>query len=53
MHDGTVRTTQEVRQVNGLKKNQLSLGQLDLGCKTYVETGILEIVRGALAMMKA
>ena len=54
MHDGTVRTTQEVRHVNGLKKNQLSLGQLDnLGYKTYVENWILEIVRGALTIMKA
>ncbi|GKC33375.1 gag-pol polyprotein, partial [Tanacetum coccineum] len=34
MHDGTVRTIQDVRHVKGLKKNLLSLGQLDdLGCK--------------------
>ncbi|GJZ08373.1 gag-pol polyprotein [Tanacetum coccineum] len=34
MHDGTVRTIRDVRHVEGLKKNLLSLGQLDdLGCK--------------------
>ncbi|GKA75957.1 retrovirus-related pol polyprotein from transposon TNT 1-94 [Tanacetum coccineum] len=34
MHDGTVRTIRDVRHVKGLKKNLLSLGQLDdLGCK--------------------
>ncbi|KAI9198938.1 hypothetical protein LWI28_024753 [Acer negundo] len=33
MHDGTIRTIYEVRHVKGLKKNLLSLGQLDdLGC---------------------
>ncbi|GJT41412.1 gag-pol polyprotein [Tanacetum coccineum] len=34
MHDGTLRTIRDVRHVEGLKKNLLSLGQLDdLGCK--------------------
>ncbi|GKA25380.1 retrovirus-related pol polyprotein from transposon TNT 1-94 [Tanacetum coccineum] len=34
MHDGTVHTIRDVRHVEGLKKNLLSLGQLDdLGCK--------------------
>ncbi|GKF57837.1 gag-pol polyprotein, partial [Tanacetum coccineum] len=38
MHDGTVRTIRYVRHVEGLKKNQLSLGQLDdLGCKLKEE----------------
>ncbi|TXG58849.1 hypothetical protein EZV62_016678 [Acer yangbiense] len=54
MHDGTIRSIQEVRHVKGLKKNLLSLGQLDdLGCKTQIENGILKIVRGALVVMKA
>lgn len=36
MHDGTVRKIQGVRHVNGLKKNLLSIGQLDdLGCKIH------------------
>ncbi|TXG51680.1 hypothetical protein EZV62_024204 [Acer yangbiense] len=44
----------EVRHVKGLKKNLLSLGQLDdLGCKTQIENGILKIVRGVLMVMKA
>ena len=29
MFDGTIRTIGEVRHVNGLKKNLLSLGQID------------------------
>lgn len=54
MFDGTVRTIQEVRHVKGLRKNLLSVGQLDdLGCKTHVENGIMKIVRGALVVMKA
>ena len=54
MHDGTVRTIQGVRHVKGLKKNLLSLGQIDdLGCKTHIENGIMKIVKGALVVMKA
>lgn len=54
MYDGTIHTIQEVRHVRGLKKNLLSIGQLDdLGCKTHVEGGILKVVRGALVVMKA
>ncbi|TXG73741.1 hypothetical protein EZV62_002320 [Acer yangbiense] len=54
MHGGTIRTIQEVRHMKGLKKNLLSLGQLDnLGCKTQIENEILQIVRGALVVMKA
>ena len=45
MSDDTIRTTQEVIHVNGLKRNLLSLGQIDsLGCKTHVENGIMTIV---------
>ncbi|KAH9659018.1 hypothetical protein KPL70_023705 [Citrus sinensis] len=54
MFDGTIRTIGEVRHVNGLKKNLLSLGQIDNhGCKTHVENGIMKIVKGALVLMKA
>ncbi|KAH9779098.1 Integrase catalytic domain-containing protein [Citrus sinensis] len=54
MFDGTIRTIGEVRHVNGLKKNLLSLGQIDNhGCKTHVENGIIKIVKGALVLMKA
>ena len=38
MYDGIICTIQGVRHVTGLKKNLLSLGQLDdLGCKTRIE----------------
>ncbi|KAH9779421.1 hypothetical protein KPL71_007705 [Citrus sinensis] len=52
--DGTIRTIGEVRHVNGLKKNLLSLGQMDShGYKTHVENGIMKIVKGALVLMNA
>ncbi|KAH9647635.1 hypothetical protein KPL70_025262 [Citrus sinensis] len=54
MFDGTIRTIGEVRHVKGLKKNLLSLGQMDShGYKTHVENGIMKIVKGALVLMKA
>ncbi|KAH9753878.1 Integrase catalytic domain-containing protein [Citrus sinensis] len=54
MFDGTIRTIEEVRHVNGLKKNILSLGQMDShGYKTHVENEIMKIVKGALVLMKA
>ncbi|KAH9685636.1 Integrase catalytic domain-containing protein [Citrus sinensis] len=54
MFDGTIRTIGEVRHVNDLKKNLLSLGQIDSHwCKTHVENGIMKIVKGAFVLMKA
>nr|KYP42748.1 Retrovirus-related Pol polyprotein from transposon TNT 1-94 [Cajanus cajan] len=54
MYDGTIRTIQGVRHVKGLKKNLLSIGQLDdLKCKIHVEGGILKVVKGNLVVMKA
>ena len=54
MYDGIIRTIQEVRHVVGLKKNLLSLGQLDdLGCKTRIEKTVLKIIKGALVVLKA
>ena len=54
MYDGIIRTIQGVRHVTGLKKNLLSLGQLDdLGCKTHIEKGVLKIIKGALVVLKA
>nr|GEV50093.1 retrovirus-related Pol polyprotein from transposon TNT 1-94 [Tanacetum cinerariifolium] len=42
MYDGTVRTIRDVRHVEGLKKNKLSIGQLDdLGCKILVKRKLL------------
>ena len=38
MYDGIIRIIQGVRHVTGLKKNLLSLEELDdLGCKTRIE----------------
>ena len=54
MFDGTVRTIKKVQHVNGLKKNLLSLGQIDnLGCKTHIENMIMKIARGTLVLIKA
>ncbi|KAH9658914.1 retrovirus-related pol polyprotein from transposon TNT 1-94-like protein [Citrus sinensis] len=54
MFNGTIRTTGEVRHVNGLKKNLLSLGQMDSHrYKIHVENEIMKIVKGALVLMKA
>lgn len=40
--------------MKGLKKNLLSIRQLDdLRCRTYIEGGILKVMRGALVVMKA
>ena len=53
MYDGTVRTIQGVRHVKGLKKNLLSIEQLDnLRCKTHIEGGILKVLKGALVVIK-
>ena len=53
MFDGTIHTIQKVRHVNGLKKNLVSLGQIDShGCKSHVENEIIKIVKGALVLMK-
>ncbi|GJX23727.1 retrovirus-related pol polyprotein from transposon TNT 1-94 [Tanacetum coccineum] len=53
MHDGTVRTIRDVRHVEGLKKNLLSLGQLDdLGCKVEIQDKIMKIIKGALVLMR-
>ena len=53
MFDDTIRTIREVRHVKGLKKNLLSLGQMDShGYKTHVENEIMKIVKGAFVLMK-
>ena len=54
MYDGSIQTIQEVRHVAGLKKNLLSLGQLDSsGYKFVGGDGVLKILKGALVIMKA
>jgi len=53
MYDGTICTLQGVRHVKGLKKNLLSIRQLDdLGYKTHIEGGILKVLKGVLVVMK-
>ena len=40
--------------MTGLKKNLLSLGQLDdLGCKTCIKKRVLKIIKRALVVLKA
>lgn len=52
-YDGTIRIVREVWHVEGLKKNLLSLGQLDeLDCKIVIEKGIMKVIQGALVLMK-
>nr|GEV55424.1 Gag-Pol polyprotein [Tanacetum cinerariifolium] len=53
MHDGTVHSIRDVRYVKGPKKNLLSLQQLDdLGCKVEIQKKIMQIIKGALVLMK-
>ena len=53
MFDGRIRIIGEVRHVNDLKKNLLSLGQTDsYGYKTHVENEIMKIVKYALVLIK-
>ncbi|GKA47032.1 gag-pol polyprotein [Tanacetum coccineum] len=53
VHDGTVHTIWDMRHVEGLKKNLLSLGQLDdLSCKVEIQNKIMKIIKGALVLMK-
>ncbi|GJS32085.1 retrovirus-related pol polyprotein from transposon TNT 1-94 [Tanacetum coccineum] len=53
MHDGIVRTIRDVRHVEGLKNNLLSLGQLDdLGCKVEIQNKIMKVIKGVLVLMK-
>ena len=52
-HNSTVRTIREVQHVEGLRKNLLSLGQMDkLDCKIVVEKWIMKVIRKALVLMK-
>jgi len=54
MLDGSICKLQGVRHVKGLRKNLLSIGQLnELGFKTHIEGGILKVIKGALVVMRA
>ncbi|GJZ52427.1 gag-pol polyprotein [Tanacetum coccineum] len=50
---GIVRLFGRLRYVEGLKKNLLSLGQLDdLVCKVEIQDKIMKIIKGALVLMR-
>ena len=52
--DGVIRTIMKVQHVKDLKKNLLSMGQLnDLGYEFHGKRGILKVIKGALIVMKA
>lgn len=53
MFNGTIRIIHELQHVKSLKKNLLSLGQIDnLSSKTHVENVIMKIVRDVLMLIK-
>ena len=53
MYDDIICIIQKVRHVAGLKKNLLSLGQLDdFSCKTCIEKEVLKIIKGVLVVLK-
>ena len=54
MSDGMVRTLRDVRYIPGLRRNLISLGQLDqYGLSYKAEGGTLKISRGSLVLLKA
>ena len=54
MHDNSYRTLQSVRHVPELKKNLISLGELDRHGHSFKgEGGVLKVTRGSLVCMKA
>lgn len=54
LHDGTCRTLTSVRHVPDLKRNLISLGELDKNGYSYKEDGgVLKVSRGSLVCMKA
>jgi len=53
MFDGVVCTLSGVAYVPKLRKNQISLSQLDSkGCKCPIEEGAMKITRGCMILMK-
>ena len=53
MHDGVVRTITDIRHVQDLKRNLISLGTLnDSGCKYVGEGGVLRKSKRSLTVMK-
>lgn len=53
MYDSTICTKEEVQRVKYMKKNLLSRQQLDeIGCKTYIKNGIMQVVKGVIVTLK-
>lgn len=53
MHDGTIRTLSDVKHMPDLKKNLISLGNLDLkGCRINIESSDIKVSHGALVLIK-
>jgi len=53
IHDGTTRTLSTIRYVLGLKRNLISLGELDKNGYSYRGVGgVLKVIRGSLICMK-
>ena len=53
MYDGIIRTLKDVRYIPNLKKNLISLGQLDIyGLTHKVERGIMNVMKGSIVVMK-
>ena len=52
-NDGVLRTLSNVRHIPDLKCNLILLDTLkSIGCKYFVEGGVLKISKGALVLMK-
>ncbi|MBA0567339.1 hypothetical protein Golob_012082, partial [Gossypium lobatum] len=53
MPDGTIRALLDVKYVPGLKKNLISLGNLDSkSCIINIKSSDIKVSRGALILMK-
>ena len=52
--DGMIHTILDIQHVKGLKKNLLSMGQLDdLRYEFHAKRGIMKVIRETLVVMKA
>ena len=53
MHDGVARDLRNVRYVPDLKRNLISLGEVDQsGCSIKAENGELEVIKNGIVTMK-
>ena len=53
MHDGVVRTLGGVRYVPKMRRNLISLSQIDsMGCRYSAAGGAMKITRGCMVLMR-